>query len=112
MVNKTPDCNELFKEYCGILDSWYNQKLSKEIDMRVEQKLNEINYDRIKCDKIIKLLENLHVEPLFDINEDMETKLFKLVAEILRLQGKIKKKVYIYIYLSVLFLSLFFFFFF
>ncbi|ORY20816.1 hypothetical protein LY90DRAFT_676576 [Neocallimastix californiae] len=87
MVNKTPDCNELFKEYCGILDSWYNQKLSKEIDMRVEQKLNEINYDRIKCDKIIKLLENLHVEPLFDINEDMETKLFKLVAEILRLQG-------------------------
>jgi len=87
MVNKTPDCNELFREYCGILDSWYRQKLSKEIDMRVEQKLKEMNYNRTKGDKIIKLLENLQVEPLFDSNEDIETKLFKLVAEILRLQS-------------------------
>jgi len=87
MVNKTPDCNELFREYCGILDSWYRQKLSKEIDMRVEQRLKEMNYNRTKGDKIIKLLENLQVEPLFDSNEDIETKLFKLVAEILRLQS-------------------------
>jgi len=92
MVNKTPDCNELFREYCGILDSWYRQKLSKEIDMRVEQKLKEMNYNRTKGDKIIKLLENLQVEPLFDSNEDIETKLFKLVAEILRLQSKNKNK--------------------
>jgi len=87
MVNKTPDCNELFREFCGILENWYRQRLSKEIESRVEQKLKDMNYNRSQSDKIISLLENLRIDSLFDIEEDIETKLFKLVAEILRLQG-------------------------
>jgi len=88
MVNKTPECNELFREYCGILENWYQQRLSREIELKVEQKLKDMKYNRSQSDKIITLLENLQVDSLFEIEEDIETKLFKLVAEILRLQGK------------------------
>ncbi|ORX46693.1 hypothetical protein BCR36DRAFT_356825 [Piromyces finnis] len=91
MVNKTPDCNELFREYCGILENWYRQRLSREIETRVEQKLKDMKYNRTHSDKIISLLENLQMDSLFDTEEDIETKLFKLVAEILRLQVGIER---------------------
>jgi len=90
MVNKTPECNELFREFCGVLENWHRQRLSREIEARVEQRLKDMNYNRSQSDKIISLLEDLRIDSLFDIEEDIETKLFKLVAEILRLQGKKK----------------------
>lgn len=58
---------------------------------KVEKRKNKESSVKIAADSkknIFSLLENLQIESLFPLSENIESKLFKLVAEVLRLRGR------------------------